>query len=228
VVTQLRDPRISSSALKTATAPIEAGTIREIPFRNASEAVTIVLSQVKEVTKWPAVLDGERFATEKKAFAEIVDTAVKEDEEGDISPVTLRKAHELVRNLRNKLAATPLASAREGQEARRFLQTLAGLVRMLDTPDTSEAFKQLRTIKTTSLGNLIAFMEVFNLRFGPATTPAQRVIYRDLFTMLGELRDRVVKAATLDDSTPFLANPAAVGDYFSKFDVEKSEAASPR
>ena len=57
---QLIDPRISSSALRIATAPIEASVIREIPFRNASEAVTIVLSQVKAVTKWPAALEGER------------------------------------------------------------------------------------------------------------------------------------------------------------------------
>src|SRR5262245_28522180 len=61
-VNQLSDPRISSSALKIASAPIEADVIRDIPFRNASEAVTIVLSQIKGVTKWPAALDTERFA----------------------------------------------------------------------------------------------------------------------------------------------------------------------
>ena len=44
---QLSDPRISSSSLKIATAPIDAKVIKDIPFHNASEAVTIVLSQVK-------------------------------------------------------------------------------------------------------------------------------------------------------------------------------------
>ena len=47
---QLSDPRISSSSLKIATAPIDAKVIKDIPFRNASEAVTIVLSQVKAAT----------------------------------------------------------------------------------------------------------------------------------------------------------------------------------
>ena len=190
--------------------------------------MTIVLSQVKAVTKWPAALEGEQFAAEKKAFEAIVDTAVTEDEEGDISPATLKKAHELVRVLRDKMATATFGSASERQEATRFLKTLGGLVRMLDNPDTSEAFNQLRMVKSTHLGNLIAFMEVYNLRFGATTTPAQRVIYRELFTALGELRDRVLKGAKLDDNAPFLANPGAVGDFFSKFDVDKSEAAAPK
>ena len=53
-VNQLTDPRVSSSALRIATAPVEADIIREIPFRNAGAGVTIVLSQIKAVTKWPA------------------------------------------------------------------------------------------------------------------------------------------------------------------------------
>jgi hypothetical protein len=227
-VTQLSDPRISTSVLRSAKAPIEAATIREIPFRNASEAVTIVLSQIKEVTKWPAVLDTERFAPEKQAFEQIVDSARREDEEGDISSATLKRAHEVVRSLRAKLAAEPLGTAQASQQATRFLKTFGGLVRMLETPDTSQAFNELRNVQSTTLGNLIAFMEVFNLRFGAATTPAQRKIYRELYTVLDEFRTRVLKEAKLDDSAPFLAHPEAVGDFFSKFDVDKSEAAAPK
>ena len=196
-VAQLTDPKISSSVFRLAKAPLEAHVIREIPFRNASEAVTIVLSQVKSATKWPAALADERFSAEQKAFEEIVDQAVREDEDGDISPETLKRAHELVRGLSAKLVAMPLESTAASQEATRFLKTLGGLVRMLERPDTSAAFNQLRTIKSTSLGNLIAFMEVYNLRFGAAATPGQRLIYRQLYPLLDELRDRVVKAADL-------------------------------
>jgi hypothetical protein len=227
-LTQLSDPKVSSSVLRLATSPIEANVIREIPFRNASEAVTIVLSQVKAVTKWPAVLSGERFAAERKAFEEIVDTAEREDEEGDISADTLKRAHEVVRSLRDKLAAMPLEGAKAQQDALRFLKTLAGLVRMLEAPDTADAFNELRMVKSTSLGNLIAFMEVFNLRFGAAATPGQRLLYRQLWPLLDDLRDRVVKGAGLDDESTVLANPEAVGDFFSKFDVDKSETNVPK
>ena len=53
-INQLTDPGISSAALRFATAPIDASVIQDIAFRNASEGVTIVLSQIRAVTKWPA------------------------------------------------------------------------------------------------------------------------------------------------------------------------------
>jgi hypothetical protein len=222
---QLIDPRISSSALRTATAPIEADVIREIPFRNASEAVTIVLSQVKAATKWPAALEGERFADDKKAFEEIVEKAREEDEDeaSDISATTLKRAHELIGAVRAKLAAAPLENARANLDATRFLKTLSGLVRMLEKPDTTEALNQLRMIKTTPLGNLIAFMEVYNLRFGAATTPTQRQIYRQLYETLDQTRDRVLKEAKLDQKATAQADPSIVGDYFSHLDIDQTE-----
>jgi hypothetical protein len=227
-IAQLGDPRTSGSVFKMATAPVDASVIRDIPFRNASEAVTIILSQVKAVTKWPSALEGERFAAEKKAFEEIVDRAEQEDEEGDISPETRKKAHDLVHSVRTKLAAMPLENARAQEQASKFVKTLAGLIRMLEQPDTSAAFNQLRMIQSTSLGNLIAFMEVYNLRFGTATTARQRLIYRQLFTVLDELRDRVVKGAKVDDHSTVLANPIVVGDFFSKLDVDQAEASTPK
>ena len=75
---QLSDPRISSSSLKIATASIPAEIVKDILLFVASEAVTIVLSQVKEA-RLPAALDGDRFIEEKKAFEEIADKARRED-----------------------------------------------------------------------------------------------------------------------------------------------------
>ena len=74
----------------------------------------------------------------------IVDKAIKEDEDGDISSDTLKAAHDLVDVLRAKLAAEPLEGAKARDEASRFIKTLAGLVRLLERPDTTDAFNQLR------------------------------------------------------------------------------------
>ena len=190
---QLSDPRISSSSLKIATAPVDAKVIKDIPFRNASEAVTIVLTQVKAANNGRRRSNGERFADEKKMFEEIAEKARKEDEEGDISPETLKKAHDLVNSLQGKSRPSRSTASQANQEASRFVKTLAGLVRMLEKPDTKAALDQLRMVKTTSLGNLIAFMHVYNLRFGAATTPHQKLIYEQLYPMLDEVRDRSSK-----------------------------------
>ena len=78
------------------------------------------------------------------------------------------------------------------------------------------AFNQLRTIQTTTLGNLIAFMEIYNLRFGAATTPRQRAIYRDLFAKIDAVRDQVVKQIAAEDNRSFISNLNPVVDFFSQ------------
>jgi hypothetical protein len=134
--------------------------IQEIAFRNPAEAVVIVLSQIKTVTKWPAALESPRFSWEKKAFGVIVDQAIKEDEAGEVSSDTLKSAHNLVDGLRGKLAAEPLEDVKAREDASKFLKILAGLIRLLERADTTDAFNQLRRIQTTTLGNLIAFMAI--------------------------------------------------------------------
>ncbi len=79
---------------------IPAQDIREIPFKNNSEMVTIVLSDIKKASKWPTVLDNDLFAEEKKIFDEVVDQARQEDEVGEISPRTMNKCNALVDHLR--------------------------------------------------------------------------------------------------------------------------------
>lgn len=202
--------------MRQAGATIEANAIQEIAFRNAGEAVVIVLSHIRNVTKWPAALDTPRFSLEKKSFEVIVDQAVKEDEEGDVSSDTLKTAHDFVNRLRANLAAQPLEGNRAREEASKFVKTLAGLIRLLERPDTTDAFNQLRTIQTTTLANLIAFMEIYNLRFGAATTPRQRAVYRDLFTKIDAVRDRVVTQAKAEENGSFLSNLNPVFNFFGQ------------
>ena len=113
-----------------------------------------------------------------------------------------------------KLAAEPLEGAKARDETSRFLKTIAGLVRLLERPDTTDAFNQLRTVKTSSLGNLIAFMEIYNLRFGQATTPRQRAIYRDLFAQIDAVRKQVIKGPPGAAGSSILSNVNPVFDFF--------------
>jgi len=219
---QLSDPRIQSSSLRLADTPIDAKVIAEIPFRNASEGVSIILSQVKGATKWPAALDTPEFAGDKKLFEEVAEQARKEDEDGDISPETLTKAHSLVRRLRAKLEASPLADSRDNQAALRFVKTLAGLVGLLEKPDTREALDELRKFKNTTVGSLIGFMHLYNLRFGQATTARQRLIYEQMiYPSLDQARDRVI--AAVKPGNVRNAEPGDVGDHFSKMDLDQLE-----
>lgn len=202
-----------------AATSIDAKSISEIPFRYASEAVTIVMSNLKGANQWPTALDVSRFADEKKAFEEIAEQARKEDEDGEISPQTINRAKALVATLRSKLAESPLPDSRDNLAAGRFVKTLAGLVRLLEKPDTKEVLDQLRMFKTTTVGNLIGFMHVYNLRFAAATTPRQRRIYEELYPALDHARDRVMNEAKIDGET-VRSDPKHVGDFFNKMNFD--------
>ncbi len=221
---QLSDPRIQGSSLRIASTPIDAKIISEIPFRYASEGVTIILSNFKGATKWPPALELTRFAEEKKNFEEIAEQARKEDEDGEISKETITRANDLIASIRAKLEANPLADSRDNQAAQRFVTTLAGLVRLMKKPDTQKVLDQLRMVKTTTVGSLLGFMHVYNLRFGAATTPNQRSIYEQLYPILDQVRDRVVKAADLDSAEAVRAEPKHVGDFFNEMNLDKLDA----
>jgi hypothetical protein len=227
---QLSDPRIQSSSLKMASTAIPAKIISEIPFRYASEAVTIILSNLKGANEWPPALNVNRFAEDKKEFEVVAEQARKEDEDGEIAPETIARAKTLIARLRGKLAQEPLADSRENLAAQRFLKTLAGLVKLLEKPDTREVLDQLRKAPPNlTVGHLIGFMHVYNLRFAAATTPNQKMIYEHLWPLMDEARDKVTKA--IDTTVAVQADPKAAGDFFNKMnldDLDKKNKDAPK
>jgi len=196
VLDDLSDPRIQSSALRLATTPIKASTIRSIPFVDASEAVTISLNQlVAKDELWPPALRDDAFRAEREAYRRAVAQAMKEDEEGDISPKTLRDVRNAVNALRIKANRMIRKPSPEYLQTQEYLRALSGMTRMLDNPNVEPILKELEKVENTTVGNLLGFMHNYNLRFGKATTPAQRAIYQELYPTLASHRDRVVKEA---------------------------------
>jgi hypothetical protein len=196
VLDDLSDPRIHGSALRMAKTPIKGSTIRSIPFNDASEAVTISINQlVAKDETWPPALRDDAFRAEREAYRQAVAAAMKEDEEGEISPRTLRDVRNAVAALRVKANKSIRKPSPEYLQAQQYIQALTGMTRMLENPNIEPVLKELEKVENTTVGNLLGFMHTFNLRFGNATTPAQRAIYADLYPILVTHRDEVVKEA---------------------------------
>jgi len=196
VLDDLSDPRIHGSAIRMAKTPIKGSTIRSIPFNDASEAVTISMNQlVAKDEAWPPALRADAFRAEREAYRQAVAAAMKEDEEGEISPRTLRDVRNAVAALRVKSNKSIRKPSPDYLQAQQYLQALAGMTRMLENPNIDPVLKELEKVENTTVGNLLGFMQTFNLRFGQATTPEQRAIYADLYPILVSHRDQVVKEA---------------------------------
>jgi len=187
------NPKIHASGLRSATDKIPGSLVREIPFTIASEAVTINLDTLTNESGWPAGLGSKNYADEKKAYSDAVDTALKEDTDGDISPETIQNVRQALDKLRAKFEASPPTDKAEFGAAQIHLKTLYNLTNMLKKPKIDKIIAELETVKETTLGSLLAFMHTYNLRFGAATTTAQQAAYQELYPMIGTFRDKLTK-----------------------------------
>ena len=195
ILDQLTDPKVHSTALRLIKTPISGKAIREIPFENASEAVTISLHQLSGEEGWPVALQGETFAPERKAYQDAIGKAVKEDEEGKLSPQSLQAVNAAASQLRGKLEANKPADRKLYLEGVNYIKALIGMARMLEKPQVDKILAELDMVKETSLGSLLGFMHTYNLRFAPATTDAQGTVYENLYPLMAEARDKTLTEA---------------------------------
>lgn len=216
---QLSNPRIQSSALRLATDKIPGNVVRQIPFVNASEAVSISLDKLTNENGWPVALRDPKFDAERQAYSEAIDNALTVDENGEISAASLTQVNDALTRLRAKYEANrPTDPVRYG-ESELYLKSLIGMTKLLERPDVEKIVAELKTIKETTLGSLLGFMHTFNLRFGRATSPAQRLAYDQIYPLIDTHRDRVVKETSSDDKEVAKADnppppPLHPGDFY--------------
>jgi hypothetical protein len=195
---------MQGSTLRLAGSALDASLVREIPFRNAAEAVTICVDQLTDKDRLPALLRSEAFTPERNALIDAVRNARQQgQEQGTINPEAITALQAAGRAIYEK-ARSPETPATKAQrdEALNFLKGLAALSRIMENPDIQHAMRELKQIKSTRVANLIGFMHAYNLRFGPAVTPEQRNAYQKLYPILKGDRDRIYDSVKPQAAAP--------------------------
>ncbi len=194
ILDQLSAPGIlSGSTLRLANAKVEARLIKDIPFRDATDAITITLSQLTDDKSWPDALRDPKLDAERQAYSKAVADALEEDKNGDLSAATVAKVRQAVADLYRRVGETiPVTRQPDHLQAMNYLKGLAGFSRMLERPNVDKVIAELEKIETTSVGNLIAFMHSYNLRFGAATTAPQKAAYAQLYPIMAGTREKLL------------------------------------
>jgi hypothetical protein len=196
---QVSNPRVHSSALRLMTNRIPGKVVRDLPFVNASDAVSINLAQLTGEDGWPSAFKNPRLDEERRAYSRAIEEALAEDRQGDLSGATIARVRDALARLRAKFEANRPADVTAYNEGLNYLKSLYGMTRMLERPEVEKIIAELESAKETTLGSLLGFMHTFNLRFGRATTPTQRAAYEQLFPLLDAHRDRIVRETRTDD-----------------------------
>ena len=214
------DPAVVKSA--DAKAPISASAIKEIPFEWASEAITLCIDQMTASDSIPPLLMDPKYVRARNALRAALEPALKEDVKGDVSPESRKRIDRAVADLRDEFVKSTPNYQTGYLETLDYLTTLASLNRMLQDPSMKKFLSLLDNGKERTVGDLIAFMNSYNLRFGPAKSDRQVEIYTRLVPILTKLRDDVnnesVKPASLDRSGEGLKSAAKEAFKSMKWD----------
>jgi len=191
---QLSDPKVmQGSSLRLANATVGGQAIKDIPFRDETDAITLSLDEMTDPKNWPAPLRADAFKAEREAYQKAVDDALEEDKQGSIKPETIARVRNAVSALYQKVGETiPKTQRPDHADSMNYLKGLAGMSRMLEKPNVEAVLAELEKVQTTTVGNLLAFMHTYSLRFAPATTPKQRAVYRDLLPLMVESRNKIL------------------------------------
>jgi hypothetical protein len=182
------DPAVARTG--RANAPISAAGIKEIPFEWDSEAITLCIDQMTGQDALPGPLMAPRYVEERNVLRAAVEPALAEDAKGTVSAATSKRITDAVANFRSRFMKTSSDLDPGYQEALDYFTTLASLTRLLGDPSMKAFLEKLEEGKERTVGDLVAFMNAHNLRFGPAVSARQIEVYRRLVPILTAIRDQ--------------------------------------
>jgi hypothetical protein len=192
------DPSVVRSS--HARMSISPSAIREIPFEWDSEAITVCLDQMTGKDSLPPLLMQAEFTQDRDALHAAVAPALEEDAKGEVSEATRKHIDQVVSGFRARFLKNTSEFAPGYDDALSYFTTMASLSRLLADPSMKTFLGELEQNKDQTVGQLIAFMHSFNLRFGPATSARQIEVYSRLVPTLTAIRDE--PAADHDQASP--------------------------
>jgi hypothetical protein len=180
------DPAVTNAS--KANAEVSAAVIREIPFEWDTEAITICIDQLTAKDSLPPVLADSRFLEARNAMRSAIEAAIREDAKGSVSAKTAKAASDAVDRFHDQFVKNVQEFSPGYNEASDYFSTLASLVRLLNDPSMKKILADLTDGKPHTIGQVIGFMNAFNIRFGPASSPRQVAIYEQLAPVLASLQ----------------------------------------
>jgi hypothetical protein len=220
-MTEINDPRVYSRTLSAANVRIGGESIRDIPFQYASEAIT---TSVHDITQGgpPKPLQAKEFSSLRDELRPVVAEIRKQVEEGEkADPELIKKSLSIIEDLEAKVDELMPRNSRDWNESTKFLKAVHGLLVMMEGPAVNVLLSGVEKRPDATLGQLLNFMNSFNLRFGAASTPRQREVYQSLYPQLVTLRTQVAPA--LASAAPANTQGAAP-DFFSGMEVRDIKA----
>lgn len=121
---------------------------------------------------------------------------LEEDKQGEVDPDSVAAVQAAVDRLRIKFEKLVPQTSPDYDSAHWSIKAMDGLTKMLYSPAMDKVLSELEEYQGTTLGDLLGFMQAFDLRFGEAKSYRQRLIYQKLYPMLAEQANSMTSATS--------------------------------
>lgn len=194
----LLNPANADASLQQIKNPLRPELISNIPFELASEGMTMCLDRMTMDGQWPQAVLGEEFRPERDGLRKAIQAALEEDKQGEIDPQTVQAVQAAIDKLRTKFEKLVPQTSPDYVSAHWSIKAMDGLTKMLYSPAMDKVLAELEDYQGTTLGDLLSFMQAFNLRFGAANSYRQKLIYQKLYPMLADQANSLPGSASGD------------------------------
>ena len=181
VLDVLLNPTNADASIQQIKTPIRPETIANIPFEVASEGMTVCLDRMTMDGQWPQAVLGDEFKPEREGLRKAIQAALEEDKQGEVDPDTVAAVQAAIDRLRNKFEKLVPQTSPDYVSAHWAIKAMDGLTKMLYSPQMDKVLSELEDYQGATIGDLLSFMQAFNLRFGPANSYRQRLIYQKIY-----------------------------------------------
>ena len=156
--------------------------------------MTVCLDKMTMDGQWPQAVLGDEFKAEREGLRNAIHDALEEDKHGEVDPATVAAVQAAIDRLRTKFEKLVPQTSPDYISAHWSIKAMDGLTKMLYSPTMDKVLSELEDYQGTTLGDLLGFMQAFNLRFGEAKSYRQRLIYQKLYPMLAEQANSMTSA----------------------------------
>ena len=220
---EVNNPRVYLRGLDSAKVKLDGPSIRNIPFQYASAAV---ITSIHDLTHNgpPDLLKRPDFDAGRSEL-KVVAARIRDKTDAGKRPTDsdIDKAQTLLTSLRKTLETKFNNQTPGYMESEKYLKSVYALTRMLQGPAIDVILSGVEKRKDATLGDLLGFMNSFNLRFGPATTPEQRGVYSQIYPLMDKARFEAT-AALGNNNANQPANKAHPHDFFGGMGYQDLEA----
>jgi hypothetical protein len=229
---ELIDPRYAGEVAQAANVPMDGRLIENLRFRNTTEVVSTTLDKLTNAQPH-GLLAEPRFAADVQAYRDVckqINSEIVQSKQ--VKPATVGKFRDVLKAALAKVEPLTDVDINQKIKAVNSLKAMLAMCYMFNDVQALDVYLAgVGERKDVKVGDLLGFMQSFNLTFDAAKNPAQNSTYAQVYQILAGLRGEIFGTGhgTLPLDPPRTnTQPSDVANFYAGVHTNELNPSVPR